>query len=64
MKKFSKEWFENKLKQYKSMQKGSPMRLTATKGYKPITTTKSKQEQRIESLVKLAKEKHIKLEVD
>ena len=34
MKKFSKEWFENKLKQYQKMNVGYASKLTHTKGYK------------------------------
>ncbi len=60
MKKFSKEWFQNKLKQYRGMS-GYPMKLTATKGYKPNLRRQSKREQRIESLYKLAKEKGVRL---
>ncbi len=60
MKKFSKEWFQNKLKQYQSMS-GYPTKLTATKGYKPNLRRQSKKEQRIESLHKLANEKGVKL---
>ena len=61
MKKFSKEWFENKLKQYENMQDGRGKRLNLTKGWKPNLRGKSKRNQRIESLYKLAKEKNIKL---
>lgn len=61
IKKFSKEWFENKLKQYKSMQDGRGKRLNSTRGWKPDLRGKSKKGQRIESLYKLAKEKNIKL---
>lgn len=61
MKRFSKEWFENKLKQYLNMQEGRGKRLNPTKGYIPDLRGKSKKEQRIESLYKLAKEKNIKL---
>ncbi len=61
MKKFSKEWFQNKLKQYKNMADGYPKKLTATKGFKPNLQRQSKREQRIESLYKLAKEKGVKL---
>ena len=60
IKKFSKEWFENKLKQYESMQYGRGKRLNPTKGWKPDLRGKSKKEQRIESLYKLAKEKNVK----
>lgn len=61
IKKFSKKWFENKLKQYKSMQDGRGKRLNPTKGWKSDIRGRSKKEQRIESLYKLAKEKEIKL---
>lgn len=61
IKKFSKEWFENKLKQYESMQDGRGKRLNPTKGWKSDIRGRSKKEQRIESLYKLAKEKEIKL---
>ena len=61
MKKFSKEWFQNKLKQYKNMAPGYPTKLTATRGYKPNLWIKNKRSQRIEALYKLAKEKGIKL---
>lgn len=60
IKKFSKEWFENKLKQYESMQYGRGKRLNPTKGWKPDLRGKSKKEQRIESLYKLAKGKNVK----
>lgn len=65
LKKFSKEWFENKLKQYKNMQDGTFKYLTNTKGFKPISSDDkkySKKEQRIKSLINLAKEKNIELE--
>lgn len=62
MKKFSKEWFENKLTQYKKMQNGYPKKLTSTKGYKPNLNVVSKRTQRIESLYDLAKEKGVKLD--
>lgn len=61
MKKFSKEWFKNKLKQYVSMQPSRGKRINPTKGWKPDLRNKSKKDQRIESLYKLAKEKDIKL---
>lgn len=61
MKRFSKEWFLNKLKQYRKMTPGYPKKLTSTKGYKPNVNRKSTKEQRIESLYKLAKEKGVKL---
>lgn len=60
-KKFSKEWFENKLEQYRKMPNAYPKKLTATKGYKPDLSKLSKREQRINSLYELAKEKDIKL---
>lgn len=62
MKKFSKEWFDNKLKQYKNMQDGTMKHLTSTKGYKPINSSDkkySKKYQRIVCLQRLAKEKGI-----
>lgn len=62
MKKFSKDWFENKLTQYKKMTNGYPKQLTATKGYKPNLNVISKRTQRINSLYELAKEKGVKLE--
>lgn len=60
-KKFSKEWFENKLIQYRKMQPGYKFKLTHTKGYKPDITSESIRDQKIKSLYKLAKEKHIDL---
>mgnify|MGYP004521343433 CR=1 FL=1 len=60
IKKFSKEWFGNKLKQYENMLDGRGKRLNLTKGWKPDLRGKSKKEQRIESLYKLAKEKSVK----
>lgn len=60
IKKFSKEWLENKLKQYKNMQDGRGKRLNPTKGWKPDLRGKNKKAQRIESLYKLAKEKNIR----
>ncbi len=62
MKKFSEEWFQNKLKQYKNMTPGYPKKLTATKGYKPNLRRKDTREQRVESLYRLAEEKGIKLD--
>ncbi|MEI3508705.1 MAG: hypothetical protein V8R01_06380 [Bacilli bacterium] len=60
-KKFSKAWFENKLKQYKTMSNAYPCKLTVTKGFKRDLSKQSKREQRINSLYELAKEKGIKL---
>ena len=60
IKKFSKEWFGNKLKQYENMLDGRGKRLNPTKGWKSDIKGRSKKEQRIESLYKLAKEKNVK----
>ena len=62
MKRFSEEWFKNKMKQYKNMMPSYPTKLTATKGYKADLRKKDKREQRIESLYKLAEEKRVKLD--
>ena len=61
MKKFSKEWFENKLKQAEGMSRGKGKRLTATKGYVPDLRSQDKRQQRIDDIRKLAKEHKIKL---
>lgn len=61
VKKFSKVWFENKLKQYSKMPNAYPCKLTATKGFKPDLSKQPKREQRINFLYELAKEKGIKL---
>lgn len=61
MKKFSKEWFENKLVQAKKMSTGKGRRLTATKGYSPDLRSQDKRQQRIEDIKRLAKEKKIRL---
>ena len=60
-KKFSKEWFENKLTQYENNLSGHGKKLTPTKGFKPDLRSKDKKEQRIESLFKLAKEKKVRI---
>ena len=59
MKKFSKEWFENKMLQYKNMMPGYSKVLTATKGFK--ANGQNKKQQRIDSLLKLANEKGVKI---
>ena len=61
VKKFSKEWFENKLKQYKNMPHSYGNKLTPTKGWRTDLRSQNKKYQRIESLYKLAKEKKIKI---
>lgn len=61
MKKFSKEWFENKLVQAQKMSTGKGRRLTATKGYVPDLRSQDKRQQRIEDIKRLAKEKKIRL---
>ena len=61
VKKFSKEWFENKLTQIIKNQSRTPMKLTATKGYKPDLKKSTVKEQQIKSILNLAKEKGIKL---
>lgn len=59
--KFSKEWFENKLLQAYKSQDGRGYRLNPTKGWKPDIRSQHKKMQRINDLLKLAKEKNIKL---
>ena len=61
MKKFSKEWFENKLLQAENMTGGRGKRLHPTKGYRPDMKSDDNKQQRIESIKNLAKEKGIKL---
>jgi len=59
--KFSKKWFQHKLLIVRTMQTGYSKVLTATKGFKP--NGQNKKMQRIRSLIDLAKEKQIKLEL-
>lgn len=60
MKKFSKEWFENKLTRINKQINGYGKKRTATKGFKPDLNI-SKKEQRLKALYDLAKEKGISL---
>lgn len=61
VKKFSKEWFENKLLQAEKMIGGRGKRLTSTKGYKPNIRYQNNKFQRINDIKKLAKDKGIKI---
>ena len=61
VKKFSKEWFENKLKQAEGMLGGKGRRIHPTKGYRPDLQSQNKREQRIEDIHRLAKQHGVKL---